>query len=98
MAMSKCKQSEEDEQMTRKKKTVDWFVFLSDDILEKILKVLPVTFLRYKAKHVCKRWFNIITYRILLEHASFIVQVSSGPHTTNQIFVREVKEGLRFET
>lgn len=52
MGLSKGRKEYEDEQMTRKRKKVDWFFFLSDDLLFDILKRLRErdAFLRHKAK------------------------------------------------
>nr|KAJ0220978.1 hypothetical protein LSAT_V11C200094700 [Lactuca sativa] len=71
--------------------------FLLDDFLFDILRRLPADILRYKARFVCRRWFSIITNRILRDHASFIVQRSSGPHTAIQVVIREEKHGLELE-
>ncbi|KAI3525872.1 hypothetical protein L1887_05001 [Cichorium endivia] len=96
LAMSICEKESEDEQTTRKRKSkeVDWFVFLPDDIIFYILKRLPDAFLCYKAKHVCRRWFNIITNRILLDHASFILQ-KTGNLTARHVGIREDEQGLQ---
>ncbi|KAI3525856.1 hypothetical protein L1887_04985 [Cichorium endivia] len=95
--MSKCMKESEDEQTTRKRKRkkVDRFVFLPDDILLDILKRVPDCFLRYKAKYVCRRWFNIITNKILLDHASFILQ-KTGTITVRVVDIREEEgQGLQ---
>ncbi|CAH1438678.1 unnamed protein product [Lactuca virosa] len=95
-AMRKCREESEAGWKIREKK-VDYSSFLTDDILIDILRKLPTVILRYKARFVCRRWFNIITNKILIEHASFIVQRSSGPHTAIQVVIREEKQGLEME-
>ncbi|XP_023756815.1 uncharacterized protein LOC111905353 [Lactuca sativa] len=85
---------ETSKEMTRKEKKENWFAFLSDDIFLQILKKLPEAFLRYKAKHVCKRWFNIVTNRILLDHASFILQTSYDS-TVRHVDITEEQQGLQ---
>ncbi|KAM0023506.1 putative F-box associated interaction domain, F-box-like domain superfamily [Helianthus debilis subsp. tardiflorus] len=97
MAMSRFREESEEEDMPRKKKKVDWFLLLTDDIVVEILKKLPSSVLRYRGKYVCKRWFNLITNQILLDHSSFIIQRSSGLHRARHIVVREVKQKLEFE-
>ncbi|KAI3788464.1 hypothetical protein L2E82_01232 [Cichorium intybus] len=95
--MSKCMKESKDEQTSkkRKRKKVDRFVFLPDDILLDILKRVPDCFLRYKAKYVCRRWFNIITNKILLDHASFILQ-KTGTITVRVVDIREEEgQGLQ---
>lgn len=94
MTTSKDRKQSKDKQMTRKKKKVNWFLFLSDDILLEILKKLPDDFLRYKAKHVCRHWFNIVTNKILLDHASFILQISNNP-TVRLVDITEQQKGLQ---
>ncbi|KAL7605556.1 hypothetical protein Lser_V15G18542 [Lactuca serriola] len=93
VAMSKCRKECEDEQMKRKKNDVHWFAFLPDDVVEDILKRLPYVFLRYNAKYVCRKWFDIINM-ILAENSFFILQTSFG-FTIRYVDVRE--EGLRLE-
>lgn len=90
------KQSEDDEQMTRKKQKVDCFDFLSDDILIEILKRLPDDFLRYKAKHICRRFFNVITNGLLLDHTSFIFQEFGKP-TVRHVDIREEQQELELK-
>ncbi|KAI3525866.1 hypothetical protein L1887_04995 [Cichorium endivia] len=92
MEVSKCMKESEDEHKTGKK--VDRFFFLPDDILLDILKRVPDVFLRYKAKYVCRRWFNIITNMILLDHASFI-HCNFRDFTTRLVDIREERLGLQ---
>ncbi|KAI3519867.1 hypothetical protein L1887_09085 [Cichorium endivia] len=87
----------EDEQMKKKKNVVDWFVFLPDDVLLDVLKRLPDVFLRYKATYVCKRWFDIITNRILLDHVSFIIRKSIGTVKARCVDIREEGQGLQIQ-
>ncbi|XP_023741286.1 uncharacterized protein LOC111889376 [Lactuca sativa] len=95
-AMSICKKESEDEQTTkkRKEKKVDWFVFLTDDILLDILTRLPYGSLRYMAKYVCKRWLDLLSNMKLLDHASFILQ-KTGNLTARHVDIREEGEGLQ---
>ncbi|CAL5363754.1 unnamed protein product [Camellia sinensis] len=58
----------------RRKKRVNYFDFLPDDILFNILVLIPTELLRLKLKYVCKRWFNLISNRILFDLASLIIQ------------------------
>ncbi|KAL7599182.1 hypothetical protein Lser_V15G26033 [Lactuca serriola] len=78
----------------RKRKKIDRFVFLHDDILFNIFKRLPDALLRYRAKYVSRRWFRIITNRILLDHASFILQ-KMGTFTARHVDIREEGKGLQ---
>ncbi|KAL4576210.1 hypothetical protein LXL04_012301 [Taraxacum kok-saghyz] len=82
------------ERMEMMKKEVDPFVSLPNDILLDILKKLPDPVLRYKAKYVCKRWFDIITNTILLDDASFIIQKSSGIYTSRVVGIRKEQQGV----
>ncbi|CAI9273671.1 unnamed protein product [Lactuca saligna] len=88
-AMRKKFREESEDGWKIREKKVDYSSFLTDDILFDILRRLPTVILRYKTKFVCRRWFNIITNKILIEHASFIVQRSSGPHTAIQVVIRK---------
>ncbi|CAH1438674.1 unnamed protein product [Lactuca virosa] len=90
----KCMKESEDERMVLMTNEVNRFDFLPDDILSDILKRLPDAFLCYKAKYVCRRWFNICTNTILLDDASFILEKSSGIHTARLVGVREEQQGL----
>ncbi|KAL7601447.1 hypothetical protein Lser_V15G26028 [Lactuca serriola] len=95
-AMSICRKESEDEQTTKKgkEKKVDWFVFLTDDILLDILTRLPYGSLRYMAKYVCKRWLDLLSNMKLLDHASFILQ-KTGNLTARHVDIREEGEGLQ---
>ncbi|KAI3525870.1 hypothetical protein L1887_04999 [Cichorium endivia] len=97
MATSICRIDFEDEQVTRKRKSneeVDQFVYLPDDMLLDILKRLPRGFLCYKAKFVCRRWLDIISNRILLDSASFILQ-KTGNLTARHVRIGEKEQGLQ---
>ncbi|XP_076933683.1 F-box protein At3g07870-like [Bidens hawaiensis] len=96
-AMTKIMQESVAEERRPRTMKVDRFTMLPDDIIEDILKRLPARDLRYRGKYVCKRWFNTINNQILLEHTSFIIQRSSGPHQARQVVVREVNEKLEFK-
>lgn len=99
-AMSKCIQESVEEARPSRIKKVDRFALLPDEIVKEILERLSVRTLRYRGKYVCKRWFNIIQHQILLDHASFIIQRSSGYHETRQVIqviVREINKKLEFE-
>ncbi|CAH1418566.1 unnamed protein product [Lactuca virosa] len=80
--------------MKRKRKKVDRFMFLPDDILLDILKRLPDDFPRYLAKYVCRRWFNIMTNRILLHDTSFIILQKTGNLTARHVGIREEEQGI----
>ncbi|CAH1422382.1 unnamed protein product [Lactuca virosa] len=92
VAMNKCRKECEDEQMKRKKNEVHWFAFLADDVVLDILKRFPYVFLRYNAKYVCRKWFNIINM-ILSDNSFFILQKSFG-FTVRYVDVREEGQGL----
>lgn len=85
----------EAEQVTRRKKNVDFFSILPDDLLLEILRKLPADMLRYKVRFVRRRWFNLITNRILLDHASLILEKPTGSDTVRLIDIREEKHGLK---
>lgn len=76
--MEKCKKQRKQERITRKRKIDDWFTCIPDDILISILILLPTEVLRFKLKFVCKRWFKLITNRILFDQASLIIQKPVG--------------------
>ncbi|KAI3519866.1 hypothetical protein L1887_09083 [Cichorium endivia] len=97
VTMSKPMKEFEDEQMKRKKYEVDSLMFLPDDILLDILKRLPDIFLRYKAKYVCRRWFHIITNKILLDHVSFsfILHKSTGFYPVRHVDITEKQHRLK---
>ncbi|KAI3705078.1 hypothetical protein L1987_75310 [Smallanthus sonchifolius] len=92
--MKRCRKESEAEQVSRKRKKVDCFAFLPDDLLLDILQKLPADILRYKTRFVCRRWFSLITNRILLDHASLILENSSGIHTVRLMDISEEKQGL----
>ncbi|XP_076938186.1 uncharacterized protein LOC143606239 [Bidens hawaiensis] len=96
-AMSKCIQESIEEDRPWRLKKVDWFALVPDEIVKDILGRLSTRTLRYRGKYVCRRWFNIIQHQILVDHASFIIQRSSGYHKARQVTVREIQEKLEFE-
>ncbi|KAL7601448.1 hypothetical protein Lser_V15G26029 [Lactuca serriola] len=93
-SISKKESKDEKTMRKRKRKKIDGFVFLPDDILFDILKRLPDASLRYKAKYVCKRWLDLIINMKLLDHASFILQ-KTGNLTARHVDIREEGEGLQ---
>uniref|UniRef100_A0A5B6YPK4 F-box domain-containing protein n=1 Tax=Davidia involucrata TaxID=16924 RepID=A0A5B6YPK4_DAVIN len=101
MELRKCKKQCEPERIMRRKKKVDYFAYLPDDILFNILILLPAELLRYKFKYVCRRWFNIITNRILFDQASLIIQRPTGErehvYGTRLVDINEGKFNLRMK-
>lgn len=95
--MKRCGKESEAEQVSRKKVKVDFFTFLPDDLILDILQKLPADILRYKTRFICKRWFSLITNRILLDHASLILENSSGSHTVRLMDISEEKQGLKMK-
>uniref|UniRef100_A0A251UD39 Putative glycoside hydrolase family 17, F-box domain-containing protein n=1 Tax=Helianthus annuus TaxID=4232 RepID=A0A251UD39_HELAN len=90
----RSRKESEAEQASRKKKKVDCFASLHDDLLIDILQKLPADILRYKTRFVCKRWFSLITNRILFDHASLILETSYGSRTVRLLDISEDKHGL----
>ncbi|KAL9991976.1 putative F-box domain-containing protein [Helianthus debilis subsp. tardiflorus] len=90
----RSRKESEAEQASRKKKKVDCFASLHDDLLIDILQKLPADILRYKTRFVCKRWFSLITNRILFDHASLILETSYGSRTVRLMDISEDKHGL----
>ncbi|KAD5962076.1 hypothetical protein E3N88_13549 [Mikania micrantha] len=95
--MKRCRKESEVEQASRKKKKVDCFAILPDDLLLDIFQKLPSDVLRYKIRFVCKRWFSVITNRILLDHASLILEDSYGCHMVRLMDICEEKQGLKMK-
>ncbi|KAI3721133.1 hypothetical protein L2E82_32137 [Cichorium intybus] len=94
MAVKKLTKKSEDKQTTKTKNDTNIFVSLPDDVFIAILKRFPDAFLRYKAKYVCKQWFDIISNRILLDHASFILQKPTGIYTVRLVDLRKEGQGI----
>ncbi|KAI3519868.1 hypothetical protein L1887_09086 [Cichorium endivia] len=94
IAVKKFRKKSEDKHTTKTKNDTNIFVSLPDDVFIAILKRFPDAFLRYKAKYVCKRWFDVITNRILLDHASFILQKPTGIYTVRLVDIRKEGQGI----
>lgn len=92
MKESEHERTKRNKKRKRRRKKVNWFFFHPDDILCYILKRVPNTFLRYMVKHVCRRWFDIITNRILLNDAYFILR---NDITVRLVDIREKGQGLQ---
>ncbi|CAI9273673.1 unnamed protein product [Lactuca saligna] len=96
-ALRSCRRQHKSEHVTKKKKSLDGFALLPDDVLLEIFQKLPPDLLRYKVKFVCRRWFTIITNNILLDHASLILQRSTGSNTIRLMDIREEEQGLKMK-
>ncbi|XP_023757179.1 uncharacterized protein LOC111905698 [Lactuca sativa] len=96
-ALRSCRRQSKSEHVTKKKKSLDGFALLPDDVLLEILKKLPPDLLRYKVKFVCRRWFFLITDNILFDHASLILQTSTGSNTIRLMDIREEEQGLKMK-
>lgn len=72
MAVKKSKRQRESE--NTRKESAEYFDILPDDVLTRILVLLPAELLQYKVKFVCKQWFKIITQQILFNQSSIIIQ------------------------
>nr|XP_043632771.1 F-box protein At5g49610-like isoform X2 [Erigeron canadensis] len=96
-ATNSCRRLCKAEQVSRKKRKVDFSALLPDDLLLDILEKLPTDILRYKTRYVCKRWFDLTTNRILLDHASLILENTTGSQTVRLVDIREEKDGLKMK-
>lgn len=83
-----------EEEITRKKDTVEYFDILPDEILTSILVWLPAELLRYKFKYVCRRWFNIITHQILFDETSIIIQKPAARGHVYRTRLVDFNEGI----
>ncbi|GKC93866.1 F-box protein-like protein [Tanacetum coccineum] len=59
---------------SRKKENVDRFALLPDDVVLLILQKLPADELRFRVCYVCRQWYNLTNYRILVNHFPFMYQ------------------------
>ncbi|XP_076903706.1 F-box protein At3g07870-like [Bidens hawaiensis] len=81
-------------QAPSKRTKVDFFTSLHDDIVLDIFQKLPADILRYKTRFVCKRWFSLITDRVLRDHASFLLENTGGSSAVRLMDISEHKQGL----
>ncbi|PWA65108.1 glycoside hydrolase family 17, F-box domain-containing protein [Artemisia annua] len=93
-AKKRCKKHCKAKHGSMKDVQVDPFNLLPDDILLLILMKVPGDVLRYSARFVYKRWFYLITYTILLDHVSFILETQTGSHKVRLVDISEEGEGI----
>ncbi|KAL4576206.1 hypothetical protein LXL04_012295 [Taraxacum kok-saghyz] len=79
----------------RKKNEVDYFDSLPDDLLVEIFKTVEPNLLRFKARFVTEKWFNLITNIILLDHASLIIHKYGPSRRFRLLDITEERHGLK---
>lgn len=99
MAIKEGCEHTKNKKTAHEKENVDYFAYISDDLLLNILILLPHKMLQEIVMYVCKRWFNLITQNIFFGHASLIIQKPTNgnnrAYTSRLVSICEGRKKLR---